>query len=136
QAVAYRGGERVTGTEPVHHLDRIAGNIRRLAVFEHRSAALSALDDQAWNVADPRRRDLFLVSDHEVRGRDGLRGETRIRALLVPERGPPVQIEDRRPAMRTQRAERRVPARRLRKPGSGRVQQGGARNLLVVEVVG
>src|SRR2546423_388719 len=60
-----------------------------------------------------------LVADHEVGGGGRLGRERRELVRPVPERRPPVEVEDRRAAVRAQRLESGLAARRLREPRAG-----------------
>ncbi len=118
------------------------GDVELLAVLIHRRASRASLDGEPLDArgeepldAPSRGLDLFFVSNHEVGGRDRPPRQRGIVVSVLPERRPPVEVEDRRPFVTFERREGRLAARRLRQAGAGRVEQRSRRDLADVKVV-
>src|SRR6266511_654649 len=129
--------ECVAGSEPVDDVDRKPGNVGLVAILVHGRAPLPAFQYEQYergNIAQPRSIDFLLVADHDIGGSDRIRDERRVLLRAMPEGRPPVEIENSRAAMRLECGERRLAARRLRKPGSRCVEKRSAGNLFEVEV--
>jgi len=141
QALDEGRDERVTRTESIDDLDRVAWYVDLATFVIEKDAALAPLQDECRYAERQQRAglsrgsfDLLFVADDDV-GMSG-RGAGKLAVLIgsVPERRSPVEIEDRRAPVRRQRSERRLAARRLRETGAGGEEVARRGDLVRVEV--
>src|SRR5262249_58013131 len=100
-------GERVARAEPVDDVDWNTRDVGALAVLEQGRSVAAPLHDHRLGPELEQRveaagsGDLVLVAHDDVRARRRFVRPGPILTRLVPERRPPVEIEDRCAAVRT-----------------------------------